>query len=155
MKFINRVLLITCVFCAGMPVFGQSKQQKRAVGAFENVSVNTTEHTDILIQYAKVQQVIVKVDNVCINKIKTFISGETLNIYVDKAQVGNAHVQVLVYTPRLVKVSIVGEGNVEVLDALVPSAIQAIAPLDKKYKPVCVTLDLVGSRSFIKEPIVA
>ena len=105
----------------------QTIQEDRKVGIFEKITVSASSNTYVHVSYDKSHRIIVKADGRQIHKVKTVVSGETLNVYLNPEEVGNAKIEIYIRVPRIKKVTLTGSGRVEVIDGLLPGELQATA----------------------------
>jgi hypothetical protein len=96
----------------------QVVQDERKVSSFENVVISTTENTYVHISYDRSHKITVKADGRTIQKVKTTVCGDTLNVLLRPEDVGNARIEIYIKVPRVKHVTIAGSGKVEVIDGL-------------------------------------
>ena len=109
----------------------QTVRDDRKVHSFENVIISASENTHVHISYDKSHKITVKADGRIVHKIKTTVSGDTLNIHLlDRADLGNAKIEIYIRLPKIKRVIMAGSGQVEIIDGFNPNQLQAIASYD-------------------------
>jgi hypothetical protein len=95
---------------------GQPVKQARAVKFFENVVLETSDHTLVQIHESKTAGIAIKADAAWIDKIKTSVTGTTLTVYLDEKNFDDSGVEICIHLPVLRKISLNGGGYVQILD---------------------------------------
>jgi hypothetical protein len=113
------------ILAAIQPLSAQVVQHDRKVSNFENVVISTSENTYVHISYDRSHKITVKADGRHVQKIKTTVTGDTLNVYLDPQEVGNAKVEIYIRLPKVRRVVIAGSGQVNVIDGTHPEDVQA------------------------------
>lgn len=107
------------------PASAQTVSHDRKVGGFENVIISASENTYVHIAYDRSHKITVKADGRYLQKIKTTVTGDTLNVYIDPAELGSAKIDIYIRLPKVKRVVIAGSGQVNVVDPLLPVDLQA------------------------------
>ncbi len=130
MKSLQKVWIFILIsplvlFASTQLLSAQTIQEDRKVGSFEKINVSVSSNTYVHVSYDRSQRIVVKADGRQIHKVKTVVSGETLNVQLNPEEVGNAKIEIFIRVPRIKKVTITGSGRVEVIDGLLPGELQA------------------------------
>jgi len=122
------ILISSLVLSASTQLLSaQTIQEDRKVGSFEKINISASSNTYVHVSFDRSQRIVVKADGRQIHKIKTVVSGETLNVHLNPEEVGNAKIEIYIRVPRIKKVTITGSGRVEIIDGLLPGELQATA----------------------------
>ena len=122
------ILISSLVLSASTQLLSaQTIQEDRKVGSFEKINISASSNTYVHVSFDRSQRIVVKADGRQIHKIKTVVSGETLNVHLNPEEVGNAKIEIYIRVPRIKKVTITGSGRVEIVDGLLPGELQATA----------------------------
>ncbi|MBA4053304.1 MAG: hypothetical protein C0490_01190 [Marivirga sp.] len=97
-------------------LFAQQVQEVRKVGGFENIILEGSANTFVYVSQEKIPAIKVKTDQQHLSKIKTTVSEGTLTIFLDTENLGDAKVEIYVNLPVVKRISILGGGNVELID---------------------------------------
>ena len=97
-------------------LFAQQIQEVRKVGVFENIILEGSANTFVYVSQDKVAGIKVKADQQHLNKIKTSVSDGTLTIFLNAEDIGDAKVEIFVNLLVVKKISILGGGNIELID---------------------------------------
>lgn len=119
------LVFVGLILTAIQPLSAQVVQHDRKVSNFENVVISTSENTYVHISYDRSHKITVKADGRHVQKIKTTVTGDTLNVYLDPQEVGNAKVEIYIRLPKVRRVVIAGSGQVNVIDGTHPEDVQA------------------------------
>ena len=121
---ISSGLLLTSV----QQLSAQTVRDERKVNSFENVIISATENTYVHISYDRLHKITVKADGRVVHKVKTTVSGDTLNVQLlDPGEVGDAKIEIYIRLPKVKRVIIAGSGQVEIIDGFNPNQLQAMA----------------------------
>jgi len=120
---ISSGLLLTSIH----QVSAQTVLDDRKVSSFENVVISASKNTYVHISYDRSQKITVKADGRLIHKIKTTVSGDTLNVdLIDLKDLRDAKIEIYIRLPRVKKVIMAGSGQVEIIDGFNPNQLQAL-----------------------------
>jgi hypothetical protein len=109
----------------------QTIQDDRKVQSFENVIISASENTYVRISYDKSHKITVRADGRIIQKVKTTVLGDTLNIHLlDPAELGTAKIEIFIKSPKVKRVIMAGSGQVEIIDGFNPSQLQTLTSFD-------------------------
>ena len=100
------------------PLSAQVVQDDRKVKSFENIIISASENTYVHISYDKSHKITVKADGRNIHKVRTTVSGETLNVHLNPDEVGNARIEIYIKGPKVKRVIIAGSGIVDVVEGI-------------------------------------
>src|SRR5262245_52287217 len=76
-------------------VSAQTVLDDRKVSSFENVIISASENTYVHISYDRSQKITVKADGRLVHKIKTTVSGDTLNVdLIDLKDLRDARIEI-------------------------------------------------------------
>lgn len=100
-------------------------QDDRKVKSFENIVIAATENTYVHISYDRSHKIIVKADGRMVHKVKTTVSGDTLNVHLNPEDFGNSKIEIYIRIPKVKKVVIAGSGIVDIVDGVGPGDLQA------------------------------
>jgi hypothetical protein len=96
---------------------GQPMKQTRGVKFFENVVLETSDHTVVRIHESKTAGIAIKADAGLIDKIKTSVTGTTLTVHLDDDQnFDTGNIEICIQLPILRKISLNGGGFVQIVD---------------------------------------
>jgi hypothetical protein len=99
----------------------------RKVSSFENVIISASENTYVHISYDRSQKITVKADGRLVHKIKTTVSGDTLNVnLIDLKDLRDAKIEIYIRLPRVKKVIMAGSGQLEIIEGFNPNQLQAL-----------------------------
>ena len=118
---ISSGLLLTNI----QPLSAQVVQDDRKVKSFENIVVAASENTYVHISYDRSHKITVKADGRIVHKVKTTVSGDTLNVYINPEEFGNAKIEIYIKIPKVKRVVIAGSGIVDIVDGVGPGDLQA------------------------------
>jgi hypothetical protein len=118
---ISSVLLFTNI----QPLSAQVVQDDRRTKSFENIVISASENTYVHISYDKSHKITVKADGRDIQKVRTTVSGDTLSVHLNAAELGNARIEIYIRVPKVKKVTIAGSGIVDVVEGAGPGDLQA------------------------------
>src|SRR5262245_13870327 len=105
----------------------QTIQDDRKVNHFENVIISASENTYVHISYDRSHKITVKADGHLIHKVKTTVIGDTLNVQLlDPGEHKNAKIEIYIRSPKVKKVIMAGNGQVDVIDGFNPDEFQAL-----------------------------
>lgn len=105
-------------------LWAQPSQEVRKVTAFENIILEGSANTFVYVSQDKIPAIKLKGDQRDLIKIKTTVSEGTLRIVVDPKGLGNAKVEIYVSLSVVKKISILGGGNIELIDGTNKSVLQ-------------------------------
>ena len=109
----------------------QTIQDDRKVHSFENVIISASENTYVHISYDKSHKITVRADGRIVQKVKTTVLGDTLNIHLlDPAELGNAKIEIFIKSPKVKRVIMAGSGQVEIIDGFNPNQLQTLTSFD-------------------------
>ena len=118
---ISSGLLLTNI----QPLSAQVVQDDRKVNSFENIVIAASENTYVHISYDRSYKIRVKADGRIVHKVKTTVSGDTLNVHVNPEELGNSKIEIYIRIPKVKKVVIAGSGIVDIVDGVGPGDLQA------------------------------
>jgi len=95
---------------------GQPVKQARSVKPFENIVLETSDHTAIQIREGKVAGITIKAGAAWIDKIKTSVTGATLTVHLDEKSFDDGFIEICILVPVLRKISLNGGGQVQIVD---------------------------------------
>jgi len=107
------------------PLSAQVVQDDRKVKSFENIVIAASENTYVHISYDRSHKITVKADGRIVHKVKTTVSGDTLNVHINPEEFGNAKIEIYIRVPKVKRVVIAGDGIVDIVDGVGPGDLQA------------------------------
>ncbi|HEX6890399.1 MAG TPA: DUF2807 domain-containing protein [Chryseolinea sp.] len=107
------------------PLSAQIVQDDRKIKSFENIVISASENTYVHISYDKSYKMTVKADERNIHKVRTTVSGDTLNVHLSAEELGDARIEIYIRLPKVKKITIAGSGVVEVVEGTGAPDLQA------------------------------
>lgn len=105
----------------------QTVQDDRKVNSFENVIISASENTYVHISYDRSHKITVKADGRVVHKVKTTVTGDTLNVHLlDAEGLRNAKIEIYIRSPKVKRVIMAGSGQVDVIDGFSPGDLQTL-----------------------------
>ena len=129
-SFYHLVLLISSglLFSSIDQLSAQNVYEDLKVNSFENVIITASENTYLHISHDRSHKITVKADGRIVHKIKTTVSGDTLNVHLlNPDELGNTKIEIYIRMPKVKKVILAGSGHVEIIDGFNPNQLQAMA----------------------------
>ncbi|HMG93774.1 MAG TPA: DUF2807 domain-containing protein [Chryseolinea sp.] len=118
------ILISSGLFFTNTPLSAQIVQDDRKIKSFENIVISASENTYVHISYDKSHKITVKADGRNVHKVRTTVSGDTLNVHLNPEELGNARVEIYIRVPKVKKVTIAGSGVVDIVDGIGPGDLQ-------------------------------
>jgi hypothetical protein len=119
------ILISSGLFLTTIPLSAQEVQDDRKIKSFENIVISASENTYVHISYDKSHKITVKADGRNVHKVRTTVTGDTLNVHLNPEEIGNARIEIYIRVPKVKKVMIAGSGVVDIVDGIGPGDLQA------------------------------